>query len=153
MTAAKPRANYSKQTPAQNKETVKAQFKADVKSGKAKVQSGEVTGGAKLGIKAAAKAVGKAVEKVVAKDTVKAEAKANARALKEANKPTSKGNAPYRNAAYTRPAILSGEPANPNVTRGGSIKSKMNWPESMKAKGSQADHTVTSVNRKTGKAE
>lgn len=58
--------------------------------------------------------------------------KANARGLKAANQPVSKGN--RLSGPAVRDAILSAKPANPNVVRGGSMKSQLNWPESMKTK-------------------
>jgi len=61
------------------------------------------------------------------------ETKANARALKAANKPLSKGNAkaPFK-GGDSKNVLANAKPANPNVVRGGSMKSKINWP---KAKG------------------
>jgi hypothetical protein len=104
-------------------------------------------GVAKLAIKGAAKVVEKVVAKNTAKSTVKAlkkvntpaksaagtEAKANARALKAANKPVKSKDADImnRNNPYARQAVLNEKPANPKVVRGGSMKSKINWPDSM----------------------
>ena len=71
-------------------------------------------------------------KKVVA--AAKAEAKANARGLKAANKPVKNKDASVmnRNNQYARQAILNEKPARSTATRGGSMKSKQNWPESMK---------------------
>ena len=65
--------------------------------------------------------------------TVDAARKANARALKAANKPTSKNNRTVGPKTSTSVAdmIKNMKPANPKVTRGGSMKSRLNWPKSM----------------------
>ena len=67
----------------------------------------------------------------------KAEAKAEARGLKAANKPTkasktSIGNNEKISPAMRAKALKTEKPANPNAVRGGSMKSKVNWPDSMK---------------------
>jgi hypothetical protein len=59
----------------------------------------------------------------------KAEAKANARGLKAANKPVSKNNRLGGNTL--RQVILSDKPARPNRPRGGSMRSKLNYPKGM----------------------
>jgi len=63
----------------------------------------------------------------------KADAKVEKNALKAANKPTSKNNASVgpKTSAYVSDSVKNMKPANPNVTRGGSMKSKLNWPDSM----------------------
>ena len=48
------------------------------------------------------------------------------RALKAANSPVSPGNKGI-GGPNVRNAIISGKPANPNVTRGGSMRSKLGW--------------------------
>ena len=63
-------------------------------------------------------------------------ARAEARALKAANAPVSKNNRDFgkgEGKANVRSAILSGKPANPNAVRGGSMKSQLNWPASMRS--------------------
>lgn len=98
--------------------------------------------------------VAKAVKKVNAK-TAKAEAKANARGLKAANKPVKNKDASVmnRNNQYARQAILNEKPARPNRVRGGSMKSKQNWPEGMKKpKPSLADPKVAEAKRKADAA-
>lgn len=69
--------------------------------------------------------------KLKAKPT-KAEAKANARGLKAANKPTSKNNRSVgpKTSTYVSDTLKNMKPANPKVTRGGSMKSKLNFPKS-----------------------
>jgi predicted transcriptional regulator len=103
-----------------------------INSGKLKMQKQEVPFGG-IG-KAVAEGVAKVVEKVAAKDAAKTAAKVESRALKAANKPTSKDNAAVgpKTAAYVSDIVKNTKPANPNVTRGGSAGSKLNWPESMK---------------------
>jgi hypothetical protein len=91
---------------------------------------------AKVAGKATTKATTKAL-KAVNKPTDKAakvSAKVEKKALKAANKPVKSANADLinRNNPQARRAILSEKPANPRVTRGGSAKSKLNWPASMK---------------------
>ena len=135
--------------------SVKADPAGAINSGKLEQKKQEVPFGG-VG-KAVAKGVAKVVEKVVAKDTAtvaekvaaaktpaekakivvkaaKADAKVEKKALKEANKPVKSRDADImnRNNPQARQAILSEKPANPNVTRGGSARSKLNWPESMK---------------------
>ena len=62
----------------------------------------------------------------------KSAAKANARGLKAANKPTSKNNRAVgpKTSTYVSDTLKNMKPANPKVTRGGSSKSKLNWPKS-----------------------
>lgn len=87
-------------------------------------------------------------KKVVA--AAKAEAKANARGLKAAQATPSKRNA---GVAYSKDAIKNAAPARPNRVRGGSIKSKQNWPEGMKKpKPSLADPKVAEAKRKADAA-
>lgn len=64
----------------------------------------------------------------------KQEAKANARGLKAANKPVSKNNEFQWGhiGSLSRNKIKNMEPARPNRVRGGSMKSKLNWPKDMK---------------------
>jgi len=64
----------------------------------------------------------------------KQEAKANARGLKAANKPVSKNNEFQWGhiGSLSRNRIKNMEPARPNRIRGGSMKSKLNWPKDMK---------------------
>jgi hypothetical protein len=59
---------------------------------------------------------------------------ANKRALKAANKPVKNKDASVmnRNNPYARQAILKEKPARPNRVRGGSMRSKLDWPEGMK---------------------
>jgi hypothetical protein len=64
----------------------------------------------------------------------KKEAKANKRGLKAANKPVSKENA-YQYGhigSLSRNRIKNMQPARPNRIRGGSMKSKLNFPKGMK---------------------
>jgi len=64
----------------------------------------------------------------------KTEAKANKRGLKAANKPVSKDNA-YQYGhigSLSRNKIKYTPPARPNRVRGGSMASKLNWPDGMK---------------------
>ena len=84
--------------------------------------------------KAVVKGAVSVAKKVVAKDATKVAAKVEKKALKAANKPTSKNNASVnRNTStYVADSLKNAKPANPNVTRGGSMKSKLNWPESTK---------------------
>jgi hypothetical protein len=60
-------------------------------------------------------------------------AKVEKKALKAANKPVKSKDADImnRNNPYARQAVLNEKPANPKVVRGGSMKSKINWPDSM----------------------
>ena len=63
----------------------------------------------------------------------KSEVKANARGLKAANKPVSKDNA-YQYGhigSLSRNRIKNMQPARPNRVRGGSMKSKLNFPKGM----------------------
>jgi len=65
--------------------------------------------------------------------------RAIARGLKAANKPTkaaktSIGNNQKISPAVRAQALKTEKPANPNAVRGGSMKSKLNWPDSMKNK-------------------
>ena len=79
----------------------------------------------------------------------KAEAKANARGLKAANKPVSKNNEkvysvdkkikkmgvlkPGETSMFTHHQLKNViKPARPNRVRGGSMRSKLNWPKGMK---------------------
>lgn len=91
----------------------------------------------------AAKAVKMAKDEIVmakagwntaAKINYRAQAKREASALKAANKPVKNKDASVmnRNNQYARQAILNEKPARSTATRGGSMKSKQNWPESMK---------------------
>jgi len=73
----------------------------------------------------------KAVKKAVAK---KSASNANKRGLKAANKPVSKDNA-YQYGyigSLSSNRIKNTPPARPNRVRGGSMKSKLNWPKGMK---------------------
>ena len=49
-----------------------------------------------------------------------------AKALKAANAPVSPGNKGI-GGTNVRNALISGKPANPNVTRGGSMRSRLGW--------------------------
>jgi len=63
-----------------------------------------------------------------------AESRANKRGLKAANKPVSKDNA-YQYGhigSLSRNRIKNMQPARPNRVRGGSIRSKLNFPDGMK---------------------
>jgi hypothetical protein len=73
----------------------------------------------------------KAVKKATAK---KSASKANKRGLKAANKPVSKDNAyQYGNiGSLSRNRIKNMQPARPDRVRGGSMKSKLNFPKGMK---------------------
>ena len=115
----------------------KAGYRADVKRGTYAAQ------------KQAYKAkVTTPAKKVVA--AAKAEAKANARGLKAAQATPSKRNA---GVAYSKDAIKNAAPARPNRVRGGSMKSKQNWPEGMKKpKPSLADPKVAEAKRKADAA-
>jgi hypothetical protein len=125
-------ANHHTTSKADFIKSIKADPAGAINSGKLEQKKQEVPFGA-VG-KAVVKGVAKVVEKVVAKDTAKTAAKVESKALKAANKPTSKDNAATgpKTAAYVADVIKNTKPANPNVTRGGSAKSKLNWPESMK---------------------
>ena len=111
---------------------VKADPAGAINSGLLKQKKQEVPFGG-IG-KAVVKGVAKVAEKVAEKGAAKAAAKVEAKALKAANKPTTKNNAATgpKTAAYVGDVLKNTKPANPNVTRGGSAKSKLNWPESMK---------------------
>lgn len=85
----------------------------------------------------------------------KAEIKSEKRALKAANKPVKNKDASVmnRNNQYARQAILNEKPARPNRVRGGSMKSKQNWPEGMKKpKPSLADPKIAEAKRKADAA-
>ena len=62
----------------------------------------------------------------------KAEAKANARGLKAANKPVSKNNRGQTASQLKTDILKNAKPARPNRVRGGSMKSKLNFPKGMK---------------------
>ena len=82
--------------------------------------------------KAVVKGAVSVAKKVVAKDATKVAAKVEKSALKAANKPTSKNDASVgpKTSAYVSDTLKNTKPANPNVTRGGSMKSKIDWPKS-----------------------
>jgi hypothetical protein len=82
--------------------------------------------------KAVVKGAVSVAKKVVAKDATKVAAKVEKKALKAANKPTSKNNASVgpKTSAYVSDVLKNTKPANPKVTRGGSMKSKIDWPKS-----------------------
>ena len=115
---------------------VKADPAGAINSGLLKQKKQEVPFGGigKAVVKGVAKVAEKVTEKVVEKGAAKAAAKVEAKALKAANKPTTKNNAATgpKTAGYVGDVLKNTKPANPNVTRGGSAKSKLNWPESMK---------------------
>ena len=61
----------------------------------------------------------------------KAEAKANTRGLKAANKPVSKNNRGQTASQFKTDILKNATPARPNRVRGGSMKSKLNFPKGM----------------------
>jgi len=70
----------------------------------------------------------KAVKKAAAK---KSASNANKRGLKAANKPVSKNNRNRFGDGEMSAYLKNTPPARPNRIRGGSMQSKLNWPESM----------------------
>lgn len=74
---------------------------------------------------------------IAARLTSRAAAKAETRALKAANKPVSKRNRDV-GGPEMRQVIINTKPANPNAVRGGSMKSQVNWPASMKSANHQS---------------
>ena len=105
----------------------------------------------KLATRAAGGITGKGAKQVnpVYRNTgvSKAEAKANARGLKAANKPVTKNKEkvysldkslkktgvlkPGETTEWTKNQLKNMPPRNPNVVRGGSMKSKLNYPKGM----------------------
>jgi hypothetical protein len=67
----------------------------------------------------------------LSKATAKATAKANARGLKAANKPVSKNNRGQTASQFKTDILKNATPARPNRVRGGSMKSKLNFPKGM----------------------
>ena len=145
-----PQPNHHTTSKANFIKSIAADPAGAINSGKLEMQKQEVPFGG-IG-KAVVKGVAKVAEKVAAKSAEKSTVKAlkavnkptdkaakvaekvESKALKAANKPVKSkdANLMNRNNPQARQAILSEKPANPNVTRGGSAKSKLNWPESMK---------------------
>ena len=62
----------------------------------------------------------------------KKEAKANKRGLKAANAKVSKNNRGQTGSKYKTDILKNATPARPNRVRGGSMKSKLNFPKGMK---------------------
>jgi len=115
--------------------TVKADPTAAINSGMMQQKTQEVPFGG-IG-KAVAQGVEKVVAKIAARDAASTAAKVESRALKAANEPTRASKTSLGSNEKVAPSVRSNilkneAPANPNVTRGGSAGSKLNWPESMK---------------------
>jgi hypothetical protein len=105
-------------------DAAKAKFKQDFKSGKMKVNAGEVISPGKI--------VAKLATKAAAKVAVKTAAKANARGLKAAKKPTNKTGAKADRAQRAElqgnsNLIKNASPARANRTRGGSLYAQQTY--------------------------